>query len=250
MSGSIYEPGLRHVLNPALKNSQQPASQWPQQNDALCSVLLRYTHSDNYRVMRPHMGNAAAMWQALSDYHNDASFGSKLLVLRHLISCQITDDNIDAHVSNIENLGSQLSQLCAKSPLTLDDIACSALASSLPSDWNSTISSLLSQPSVSASRLGSLLRREGIRRKDHASTVSSAFAVKPNHKITARRPDRQFKSFESKKTSQNLTAKYDHCGILGHSWQSCNRLAKQWLSQSISNHNLKAPPAVNQAVTN
>lgn len=144
--------------------------------------------------MRPHMGNAAAMWQALLDSHNDASVGLKLLVPRKLISCQMVDDDIDAHVINVEKLGSRLSQRCAKSPLPLDDIICAALGSSLPSDCNSTISSLLSQETVSSTVsstvLASSLPREGIRRKDHASAAGTAFATKsapqPNLTISPR----------------------------------------------------------------
>lgn len=89
------------------------------------------------------MGNAAAMWKALSDFHNDTSVGSKLLALQRLISCQIVDDNIDRHVTKVEKLGSRLAQLCAKAPLMLDDIICASLGALLPNDWNSTISSVL-----------------------------------------------------------------------------------------------------------
>lgn len=103
MSGSIIGAGLAHVLNPKLRDDAQPAFQWNQQNNVICSVLLRYAHSDNYTVMRPHMGDAAKMWQALSDSHNDASMGSKLLVIRRFISCQMVDDDIDSHLAKVEN---------------------------------------------------------------------------------------------------------------------------------------------------
>lgn len=241
MSGSIIGAGLGHILNPKLRDPAQPNFQWSQQNNAICSVLLRYAHPSNYTVMRPFMGDAAKMWQALSDSHNDASMGSKLLVIRRLISCQMMDDNIDDHLTNVEKLGNQLQQLVSKSKLTIDDIVCAAISSSLPTDWNSAISGLLSQPSVSSVSLISALRREGIRRRDHASASSNqilAVTTRPPQPLNPVAPSskKNFKRFTSRPPSNGRSnLECTHCRMQGHEWQTCNKLAREWLSRVVQN---------------
>lgn len=140
-------------------------------------------------------------------------------------------------------MGSQLQQLVSKSKLTIDDIVCAALSSSLPTEWNSTISGLLSQSSVSSNALISALRREGIRRQDHATASSTQVLA-----VTSERPQpaamsRPFNTKKNVKQSnyrpqsnaQGSGESCTHCGMRNHQWQSCHKLAKEWFARVVQN---------------
>jgi hypothetical protein len=177
-------------------------------------VITKTIHPSNYQYIRNFEDDAAGMWHALKEAHQDSSSGGRMYWLRKLIQSCMTRDNVKAHIEEMGGYAEKLNALItAKNPLTADDVHSTALLISLPSEWLHCVLALINEEQVSSSRIVSALKAESLRHQARGDESNPIVVASSTSAIPAAAEDKSkmFCTF---------------CKRNGHTLLNCNNASK------------------------
>lgn len=161
---------LSYVLHDIDLKDRPPT--WEADNKTVVSILTQIVSPANIRHMRNFRNDAHGMWKSLKDAHQDSSAGGRMYWLRRMVLSRLKDDDVDAHISEMQLIYDHLAALItSENPLTADDIFATSLLISLPADWLACVSNLLNNPTTPSITIVNTLKAEALRRKSNVSVV-------------------------------------------------------------------------------
>jgi hypothetical protein len=199
---------VSYVLEP-VEPINRPSS-WEQENISVCSVITRTIHPANYCYICECPKNAATMWNAIKEAHQDSSSGGRMFWLCKLVQAKMTTNLIEAHIDDMNYSAEKLKLLVtAANPLTADNIYSTALLTSLPNSWLNCVSAMMSEERVSSVLIISALKAESLRQKSRGGEENPISVAKAE---------------ASTNQSGKLFCKF--CKCAGHDLLTCNNAEK------------------------
>ncbi|OAV99491.1 hypothetical protein PTTG_25391 [Puccinia triticina 1-1 BBBD Race 1] len=211
----VFKSAKFHYVLTATEPADRPAT-WEDDNDTVCAILVQIVDRSNLRYFREHADDAAGMWGALSQAHQDSSTGGRVYWIRKLVNARMTGDDIDAHIDSLAQSHERLNSLVTSDkPLTPDNVHVAALLSSIPPDWIHCVSALMNQEGVKTETIVKALKNEAVRRESQNEIISVS-STKPKPIKSTNPP--------SKTRAQEEKPRCPLCNRDGHDLNSCNNI--------------------------